>query len=445
MPNITTTDEFAGKAQETLARQVGRLNDRKRARRFQDDLLVLIRNGRKDKNKYGVNALNLSDEQFVVAVDGDVLVADKDVAKAAPVLSHAGFHRAPTLSRSTTAASVPPSIEELNRRVVRYAKSSASAADAASVVDDLLDLDVQASVNYVLPLGYVVKGEGGFEPTKVDAPAGPGAGPGTGVRVAVIDTGIAPKRGDGWLVNIKRTARNEDDLYQVPPGPLLNFAAGHGTFVAGIIQQIAPGAKISVYRAIGSDGIGNDVDVAEAILLAAHEGAQIINLSLGTAARGKERPVATRVAMQILAKEHPDVLVVASAGNSPDTKPFYPASFDGVQSVASLRANLKPSEWSSRGGTVDFSAVGEGVVSTYVEGKESPAVDKDAPDDFTRPSWALGTGTSFAAPQVVGEIARRMAQPPGLTAQQACDQLKASGTPIADYGIALRILPGTPR
>jgi hypothetical protein len=78
--------------------------------------------------------------------------------------------------------------------------------------------------------------------------------------VAVIDTGITDQhRTDGVLADIQRTPPNIDPLTSFPiggPDNYLDFDAGHGTFVAGIVDQVAPHAEISVYRAIDSDGIG---------------------------------------------------------------------------------------------------------------------------------------------------------------------------------------------
>ncbi|MGV1008375.1 MAG: S8 family peptidase [Dermatophilaceae bacterium] len=443
-------------AKERFDRQIDHINDRKRSRKFQKGLLKRIREDRRRKGKYAIDAIDLAPPpgsdvaEFVVALEGVVLVLGQPSAQARKVLADAHFTKEPSLSPASPAAVPGSGIELLSSRVARYTNPTASLDTAASVVRDLRNLDVHASVNYVLPLGYVAKGEGGFEPAAVDPQPGPGPAPGAGAKVAVIDTGIAAApRNDGWLANIDRVG-NLDALYQgPPPSNLLDYAAGHGTFVAGIIQQVAPTAQIRMYRAIGTDGIGNDVQVAEAILLAAADGADIINLSLGTPSLDDGRPVATQAALEILAQNHGDVVVVASAGNTPSTQPFYPAAFPGVVAVASLQADLQPSEWSSRGPDVAYSVVGEGVRSTYVVGQESEQVDKDDPDLFTDPSWAIGTGTSFAAPQIVGKIADLMAGTPGRTAREAYHELPNQASPatppVPDYGIRLRILPGTAR
>ena len=55
----------------------------------------------------------------------------------------------------------------------------------------LREAGIRATVNYVLPSGYIAKGEGGFENTTVSE--GRFAVDADGSRVAVIDTGVAAK------------------------------------------------------------------------------------------------------------------------------------------------------------------------------------------------------------------------------------------------------------
>jgi len=90
---------------------------------------------------------------------------------------------------------------------------------------------------------------------------------------------------------------------------------------------------------------------------------------------------------------------------------------------------------------VDCSTVGEGILAPCVQGRESPAVDWD-PDVFPGPDpWALWSGTSFAAPQVTGAVARLCGA--GRSPRQAVGELLRLGRPLPDYGKALRLLPGT--
>ena len=97
---------------------------------------------------------------------------------------------------------------------------------------------------------------------------------------------------------------------------MLDFAAGHGAFVAGVVQQVAPEAALSVYAAVDSDGVGSELRVAEQLLLAVREGAEIVNLSLGVQTVDDAMPLALTVAFELLEEEgRDDVLLVAAAGN----------------------------------------------------------------------------------------------------------------------------------
>ena len=87
------------------------------------------------------------------------------------------------------------------------------------------------------------------------------------------------------------------------------------------------------------------------------------------------------------------------------------------------------------------SAVAEGVVSTYVEGKESPELDLQ-PDTYGPDPWAFWSGTSFAAPQVAGAVAR-LRQEGSPSVSQALRDLLASGRPLLGYGQAIELLQGT--
>src|SRR6185503_13111592 len=61
-----------------------------------------------------------------------------------------------------------------------------------------------------------------------------------------------------------------------------NSISGHGTFIAGLISLLAPGARIMPIRALGSDGTADAFSVASAIKYAADNHAQVINLSFGS-------------------------------------------------------------------------------------------------------------------------------------------------------------------
>ena len=304
----------------------------------------------------------------------------------------------------------------------------------------------------------VVKQSEGPIPTSV---ANPTAAPGEGrsdVLVAVIDTGIAQlQHGDGWLAQVPRFVGSVDPLDAFPASPsppapgspplasgngYLDFAAGHGTFVAGLIQSVEPEARIRAYAALDSDGFGSELAVACAMIQAYKDGARIINMSLGVRTVDGTPPFAIQAALDAIAAlsagGDPPVFV-AAAGNFGDDVRVYPAASAGVISVAALDADGDPAAWSSRGDWVRFSTVGEGVVAPYVAGIREPDFGGAT---FPFPGWAMWTGTSFAAPQIAGALAR-ICRTDGVTASEAVTRLAGTAAADPEFGVELRLLPGT--
>jgi len=349
--------------------------------------------------------------------------------------------------------------EDLTEELVRLV-SSARTQDLDDTVTELRLRGFAASLTHMAPLARpVVKGLGGpalgpsLEPFE-EYPRFGSDGAGKAPTVAIIDTGITSQtRSDGWLASVERTpdhpsvhggATNVDPLDALPrPDQYLDYAAGHGTFVAGVVQQVAPGATIRMYRALQSDGIGTELEVACAMIRAVKDGAQIVNLSLGCQTRFDSPSLPIAAALDVIARHEKvpgETLIIASAGNYGDTRPTWPAAFRRVVSVGGLAGDLRPTSWSSRGFWVDCSAVGEGILSTFVEGRESYEFTP-YPDDFGPDSFARWSGTSFSAPQVAGAVAR-LVQERGLPPRQALAVLIDAGDPVPDFGQALNILPG---
>ena len=377
-----------------------------------------------------------SHNESTLAVIGELLIRSEAVDDAQDLISAENL--------------TPTPVDELDGRVVRLSNDSLPAQRLAEVAHMLRSRGVPVSAHYVTPMGPVMKGLTGPEPSAGPAPRKQRAGKGESVRVAVIDTGMPKaKRKDGWLNGLARRD-NIDPLDDFPKDGTLDIGAAHGNFTAAIVQQVAPGADIAVYKALDSDGVGGEVRVAGAIVRAARDGVKkhkkvLINLSVGMETADDERPIALDVAMEMLAELEEatgrEIKVVAAAGNFGHDRPCWPAAFPGVIAVGALTQDLRPTAWSTRGFWVDCSTMGEGVRSAFVEGTESPMVDPQ-PDTFERDAWALWSGTSFSAPQVTGAVAR-LAQERNLSLRSAFAQLIAGQRRIPGFGPAVRILPPT--
>ena len=393
----------------------------------------------------------------------EIVVRTRDLDGAAD-----GFREEPM--RDLLAEFAPPGseltedpVEELDGRITLLSNPELSTGESATLVEQLRLAGYAASMNHVTPLGYVTKAdpaETGPEPTgrRVARPAPERPEGQRDITVAVIDTGLSDQaRSDGWLDGIDLAAADVDPLYEaVPPDEnglgTFDYCAGHGTFVVGVLRQVAPYATVMVRRAVGQDGIGVDVDVAIAMLQAFEAGADIINLSLGTEMPLDQPPVASMVALEIIgercAEQDRDVVVVAAAGNNGSRRPVFPAAFSAmphirvpVVAVAALSMDYEPTEFSTRGLWITCATAGEAVLSTFVRGRETEEIDRHDPDVFTGENpWAVWSGTSFAAPQISGALARRC-QEYGERPSEALAWLLGQGPQVPDFGTALEILP----
>jgi hypothetical protein len=427
--------EDAARLRAILPQQIDRLS---RGTAEADARLLGILIGRRcgDQSRAQVETRARRDGQLSLFARGEVVLPAADFASDA--------------TKNLFSEFTPPEDTGALGAHVRMRRPSACASEVERVVDACGVAKVSAWSNYLTMAAAVGKGLGGPEPAPPlgsatgSSPVGTGsAGAGATVQVAVIDTGIPrSERTDGWLNSVPRTDDNIDVLDMLPAGPdgLLDYQAGHGTFVAGIVQRVAPQADVRVYRAADTDGFASDADIADAILRAHADGAQIINLSLGGRTLDDQPPPATADAVATVVRESGGrTVIVAAAGNYGDRSKVWPAALDGVEAVGGLTAYLTPSTWSSYG-DVRFSTVGEGIRSTYVTGVESPVFDP-APDEFGPDAWAIWSGTSFAAPQIAGAVAR-ISYEEGMEPRAAVDKLDAYGKEIPGFGKAMRILQG---
>jgi hypothetical protein len=242
---------------------------------------------------------------------------------------------------------------------------------------------------------------------------------GAGVVVAIIDTGISATHTKLaqhiWL----DTRRNPDvaadgidndqdglidddrgwdfidednDPTEVPDNPATSVA-GHGTFIAGIISMVAPGAQILPIRAFPTGGEGDAFTVASAIKYATDHGAHVINLSLGS-------PTTDELLLSAINYARGrGVVVVAAVGNENSESPRFPADLADVLAVAAIDNTGRKAQFSNFGAHVDIAAPGVKIISTF---------PGSGIDDYAE--WS---GTSFAAPFAAAEAALILEAAPG--------------------------------
>lgn len=122
---------------------------------------------------------------------------------------------------------------------------------------------------------------------------------GAGTVVAVLDTGVdaAHPMLAGRLLPGYDLIDDDPDPLDVANGVdddgdgLVDEAYGHGTFVAGVVAQIAPDAAILPVRVLDADGRAELHTVIEGIDLAIEQGANVINMSFGLLGDHEPRPL----------------------------------------------------------------------------------------------------------------------------------------------------------
>lgn len=225
-------------------------------------------------------------------------------------------------------------------------------------------------------------------------------------EVVVLDTGLAaaPDLPDFLLLALGVTLGGGSvDVPDENGDNWLDPVAGHGTFIAGIIERIAPGCAVEVRRVLGPQGDGTESSIVAAIddIAARTSPPSFLSLSFG----GYVWQQAPMLSAAVLRAQQRGIVVVASAGNDGTCRPSYPAAIPGVVSVGAI-GPAGPAWFSNYGDWVRACAPGMDVVSSFFasfDGKEVPSGGRDI-DRFR--SWATWSGTSFSAPSVVGALVR---------------------------------------
>ncbi|HZZ31878.1 MAG TPA: S8 family serine peptidase [Phenylobacterium sp.] len=238
------------------------------------------------------------------------------------------------------------------------------------------------------------------------AAASSAAGDATDARdrsVGVIDGAAAPS--PPTLANAR--------LVQQGFAPGGARVTAHGTAVASLIagegrgfRGAAPGATLYVADVYGpTPGGGSAEAVARAMGWLAQMRTPVINISLV----GPPNLLLQAAVQALIDKGH---LVVAPVGNDgPAAPPLYPAAYPGVIAVTGVGPDGRVLPEAGRGTHVDFAAPGAGIVAGSPGG-----------------GLIAVRGTSFAAPIVAGELARRMTAPDRAQAQEAVAALAREAT-----------------
>ncbi|MET0728881.1 MAG: S8/S53 family peptidase [Acidimicrobiales bacterium] len=223
------------------------------------------------------------------------------------------------------------------------------------------------------------------------------------VRVAVLDTGMAADEVRPAALDAIAPKRSHWEKPDVDGDDYLDPAAGHGTFIAGLIDLLSPGCKFTIEKVLTNYGEGDEVAVARRVHALAGA-VDLINLSFGGYAMERMHTLAAAVRRATTL----GTAVVASAGNDSTCRPTFPAALPGVVGVGAI-GPAGPAPFTNYGPWVRACAPGVDVVSWFFsafEGQKTAAQGELDPDSFE--SWARWSGTSFAAPIVTAALAREM-------------------------------------
>lgn len=260
------------------------------------------------------------------------------------------------------------------------------------------------------------------------------------VRIAILDTGWAETHTPTLPFGM-HLKQQGGDWPDADGDRFLDPAAGHGTFIAGLVEREAPGCELEVISVLTTYGDGDEVEIADALLeLARRPDGQrphLVNLSFG----GYTPIGMTLLAHAISELRRTGSIVVAAAGNDGTCRPLYPAALPGVIGVGATDEHGNPAPFSNYGPWVRACSNGVDVVSIFFDGFDGaePTTAQGGDEDRFE-GWAVWSGTSFSAPRVAAALARLIQD--GTEPADAVAQL--IDNPQADRRPMLGTLVATP-
>ncbi|WSQ10670.1 S8 family serine peptidase [Streptomyces sp. NBC_01231] len=273
--------------------------------------------------------------------------------------------------------------------------------------------------------------------SQIGAPTAWAAGyDGTGVKVAVLDTGIDTTHADlaGQVTAAQDFTGSSGTGDKVGHGThVASTVAGTGAKAGGKYKGVAPGAKILNGKVLNDSGFGMDSEIIAGMEWAVAQGAAVVNLSLG----GDDMPGVDPVEETVnrLSAES-DALFVISAGNSGragESTVGSPGSADAALTVGAVDKSDALADFSSRGPRVgdggvkpDLTAPGVDITAASAAGS---ALEEEYPSDI--PGYLTISGTSMAAPHVAGAAAMLAQQHPDWTGERLKAVLTGSAKPGA--------------
>jgi subtilisin family serine protease len=201
---------------------------------------------------------------------------------------------------------------------------------------------------------------------------------------------------------------------------------GHANFVTGVIMAKTGNATVRIVKVLSDDGVCTETELAAALL--ALPTVDVLNLSLGGFTHDDRPPLTLSGALATVLRDQ-DRVVVAAAGNDGVTaRPHWPAAyaasdqpFAGQVIAVAAHDGTDICPWSNTGPWVTMAAPGANITSTFVHHNGFPT------------GFAQWSGTSFAAPYVVGSIAEAHSRGSTVTDAVAVVKKQASLNTFRGY------------
>ncbi|MFF3217026.1 S8 family serine peptidase [Streptomyces sp. NPDC002886] len=257
---------------------------------------------------------------------------------------------------------------------------------------------------------------------------------GTGVKIAILDTGIDTGHPDlaGRVAAAADFSESGSTADRYGHGThVASIAAGTGAKSGGKYKGVAPGAKLLNGKVLNDDGYGSDSGILAGIEWAVAQGAQVVNLSLGGPDSPETDPI--EAAVNQLAADK-GVLFAIAAGNGGRGGPGTidsPGSADAALTVGAVDKSDVLADFSGTGprtgdGAVkpDVTAPGVGITAAAAVGSVLERQVGQNPAGYLALS-----GTSMAAPHAAGAAALLKQQHPKWTGPQIKGILTGSTKP----------------
>jgi serine protease len=254
--------------------------------------------------------------------------------------------------------------------------------------------------------------------------------------VAVTDSGLVPGGPDGidCVVSGYDAVNGDFDPFD---------GDGHGTHVSGTIAQatnngtagagMAYGACVMPVKVLNDSGSGSFADIAEGIYWAVDQGADVINMSLGVAARYQiyNDPIVDPALDYAYANR---VTVVCASGNDGSRRNVgYPASYTTTIAVGATDYLNNVTRYSNKGSGLDIVAPGG---DTSVDRNGDGYVDGVLQETYINGSWGyyFFQGTSMASPHVAAVAAMLYATGVATTPDAVYTALTSTALDLGDVG-----------